>query len=126
LASGGEPDHIPRTSVLDRVLDQRVQGQPKAVGVPDHDGRLGGFQPPAPIDRSPALQRGGQKLANVDRRPGQEVGILAGGEQQQPVGQAAQTKQLVHDDASVLGQLRIAACPLDQLSMTERHRDRGA
>jgi hypothetical protein len=52
--------------VLDRVLDQRVQREPETVGVPDHGGRLGGLQPPAPIDWSPALQGGGQKLTYVD------------------------------------------------------------
>jgi len=33
--------------VLDRVLDQRVQGKPKAVGVADDGRRLDGVQPPA-------------------------------------------------------------------------------
>jgi hypothetical protein len=122
----GEPDLISRTGVLDRVLDQRIQREPQSIEIPDHRRRLGRLQPPAPINRSPALQRVRQELVNVDRRPGQEVRILAGGEQQQPVGEAAQPEQLVHDDPGVLGQLGIAAAPPDQLGVTERHRDRRA
>jgi len=56
-------------------------------------------------DRRPALQGFGQELLDLHRRAGKEVGVLAGGEQQQAVGQAAQALQLVDHDPGVLGPL---------------------
>ncbi len=47
LPPGAQLDLVARAGVLDRVLDQRVQGKPKAVGVADDGRRLDGVQPPA-------------------------------------------------------------------------------
>src|SRR6266511_492592 len=67
VAPDPEPDLVARAGVLDRVLDQRVQGEPEAVGVADHGGRLDGVQSPATDDRGPALQDGGQEVLDLHR-----------------------------------------------------------
>ena len=53
--------------VHDRVLHQRVQGQPEMVGVAHHGGRLDRIQPPPTGGRRPPLQHVGEQAAHVDR-----------------------------------------------------------
>ena len=82
---------------------------------------------PSSHRRGVAVHRRRASITIVSRsttRGMQELGVLAPGEQEQPIGEAPQPHQLVGDHGGVFRDRRVGGAPLDQLRVSERDRDR--
>ena len=118
-------DAVTRLGVSDGVLQQGIQGHDKPVIVTEHGG-LGHLpQPPVARHMTPAFQRVEDQGIGCHRRHLQEARSPGRGQQQEPVGQPTQPRQLAGDHPGVRGHLDVGGRLRDELRMAERDGDRG-
>ena len=123
VAERAELDRVVRARVLDRVLDERVERRAQPVRVdrdrPAHERS----EPPCPrSDLRPSHEHVLEERLDVDLLDMEEVGLLGGGEQEQPVDDRVEPGQLVKRDV----ELGIGAVPEQQLEVAARDRHRRA
>ena len=112
-----------------RVLQQGVHRETQPFPVCVHDDRIEPPELPAPLGgRHPLAEHLHRKVIKADRLGTQEIGVLRGGDHQQPLAQPPEPDKLADDhlDVALLMAAAVGQLAGQQFGVAERDGDRGA